>query len=219
MTELEMEELRAGRNAVFVTAVVPRDDLTYRQELLMLPLWPGQPSPAAASPQPIPAGFWLTLVRGKNDDCWRTALVFAEDVRRDEKMPPVRIDPLHGHLSQLLLKESLQVRAELAAICGFHGEAVAFDYLKAGAIEPAAQLVVPVSWGTVKGELKLFALEQNPSKGVDKKGALKCFSVGGIVRPTLAPARPKVVVIWDRAYSRYAVRVPAEDEINPTRLR
>lgn len=219
MNELEMEELRAGRMAVFVTAVVKREDPLHRQDLLMLPLWPGEPSPAATAPPPIPAGFWLALVRGKNDDRWRTALVFAADVRRDEKMPPVRIDPLSGHLSQLLLNEAAQVRAELAAICGCHGEAVSFAYLKAGAIEPAAQIVVPLSWGVVKGEVKLYALEQNASKGADKMGALKCFNAGGIVRPTLAPARPEAVIVWDRAYSRYAVRVPGADEINPTRLR
>lgn len=219
MNEREMEELRAGRNAVFVTAVLKAEDPLHRQELLMLPLWPGEPSPAAASPRAIPAGFWSALVRGKNDDRWRTALVFAEDVRRDEAMPPVRIDPLKGHLSQLLLNEAAQVRAELAAICGCHGEAVSFDYLKTGAIEPAPQLVVPLSWATVKGELKLYALEVNPGKKPEDKGKLKCFNAGGIVRPTLTPARPKAVILWDRAYSRYAVRVPSEDEINPTRLR
>lgn len=219
MTEPVMEELRAGRNAVFVTAVLPREDPLHRQELLMLPLWPGQPWPAAASSPPIPAGFWLCLVRGKNDDRWRTALAFAQDVRQDEGMPPVRIDPLHGHLSQLLLNDAPQVRAELAAICGHHSEAVSFQYLKASAVEPAAQFVIPVSWSTNKGELKLYALERNPAKRAEDMGKLKCFNASGIVRPTLAPARPKAVIVWDRAYSRYAVRVPGEDEINPVRLR
>ncbi len=219
MTESEMEELRAGRNAVFVSAVLKREDPLHRQELLMLPLWPGQPSPKAAEPQIIPPGFWSALVRGKNDDRWRMALVFAEDARRDEAMPPVRIDPLKGHLSQLLLNEAAQVRAELAAVLGFHGEAVSFAYLKAGAIEPAAQLVVPLSWGIVKGEVMLYALEQNAQKKPGDLGKLKCFKAAGIVRPTLAPARPKAVVVWDRAYSRYALRVPAADEIAPLRLR
>ncbi len=205
MTEEMFEELRATRLAVWVHAVVPRESRTERQELLLLPLWPGKPSPKAANPENLAHGFWMCVVRGRHDENWRAAIVFAPEVQPIDPAPslPVRIDPVEGALGQLLINPSRQVRAEVTAICERFGEPITFGYVRKDSTDlPETREVVPVGWNDTKG--LLYALEHSPSKP-EAAGVLKSFLVGGIVRPTLGPARQGVSVRWERAYSRYTV--------------